>query len=104
MEELELFIKIYQEGICPSSLRELLKELDDIDDIETLERFIKECRKKDNVKDNVKDFRECVKEKIRKEKNRLIEANAQKLKNEQEKRRIPKPAPSTVKPPGRRRR
>jgi hypothetical protein len=97
MEELELFIKIYQDGIDRSSLEELLQELEDIDDLAVLESFIKKCIEEKSVK----DFRDCVKRNIKKEKKRVLEANAQKLKEEQEKRIISTPVPSTNKPPRR---
>jgi|AntDeeMinimDraft_5_1070356.scaffolds.fasta_scaffold03875_2 hypothetical protein len=91
--EFILFKKIFEEGLSQDSLEKLLGELIDVDNISDLESFIKECPKHNSAK----EFRDCVINKIKNAKE-LKEANAHKLKEEQEKRILPKPKPSTTNP------
>ncbi|WP_287831056.1 hypothetical protein [Idiomarina sp.] len=89
--EFILFKKIFEEGLTQYSLDKLFEELIDVDNISDLESFIKECLKQKSAK----DFTDCVIKKIKNAKE-LKEANAQKLKEEQEKRILPKTKPSTT--------
>ena len=89
--EFILFKKIFEEGLTQYSLDKLFEELIDVDNISDLESFIKECLKQKSAK----DFTDCVIKKIKNAKE-LKEANAQKLKEEQEKRILQKTKPSTT--------
>jgi hypothetical protein len=87
--EFILFKEIFEEALTEELLNKLFEELNDIESISDLEKFIEGCLKHETAK----EFRDCVINKIKNAKE-LKEANAQKLIDEQKKRTLSTPKPS----------